>query len=263
MRFISVLVALMVLSLGYAAEAPDEQLVNVKSEVLSKNVFRGEVLSNDYVAATTLGLNKGLFGLDIKMVNDLTADNDNGGDVTELDLDLHISDTLIKNDAAKYVNELTLFGGVELFTYPELDKHATAEVYLGIDTVSNKLKGIHTKYVAHYDFDEADGFYLESVMYRPIAVPFGFKVKSQEFKTTATPEFGMGYGSANYNKFHWESEGSDTTDWNAALKLICESKNVMFGPSVMYTDLVGTDMQDKGHENSSNWVYGFMVGGKF
>jgi len=262
MRFISVLCAL-VFGVAAVAAAGDEQLVNIKGEVLSKNVFRGEVLNADPVAATTLGLNKGVFGLDIKMVNDLTSENDTCGDVTELDLDLHVSDTLIKNDAAKYVNELTVFGGVELFTYPESDKHATAEVYAGIDTMSNKLKGIHTKYVVHYDFDEADGFYLESVMYKPIAVPFGFKVKSQEFKTTATPEIGMGYGSANYNKYHWDSEGAATTDWDAALKVICESKNVMFGPSIMYTDLVGHDIQDKQHEDSSNWVYGFMVGGKF
>jgi hypothetical protein len=211
-----------------------------------------------------LGFEKGLFGLRVTGVNDLTSYNDNAADVSELNLDLYVKDMVYSNPAGKIVNEITVFGGFELFTFPgEEGGESTLEAYVGVDTMSKKLAGIHTKTVLHYDIDEADGAYLESTMYRPIDIKAAtFNLGKQEFKTTATPQIGMGWGSASYNKYYWDCEGSATTDWNAALKVICESKNFMFGPSVSYSDLVGHEIQDR-QEDSSVFTYGLMAGVKF
>ena len=266
MRFLSVVIVAAVLCGSlYAAEG--EALVNVKSEILSKNVFRGQLRNEDPVAATSIGFEKGIFGLEVKGVNDLTDFNGNSGEVSELGLDLYVKSMIYANPAGKIVNEITTFGGFELFTYPQSEDNfptkSTVEAYVGLDTMSKKLGSIHTKTTAHYDLDKANGWYIDSAIYRPIDIKKAtFKLGKQEFKTTATPEIGMGWGSQNYNKYYWDSEGSATTDWNAALKVICESKNFQFGPSITYTDLVGHDIQ-AAQEDSSNWIYGFMAGVKF
>jgi hypothetical protein len=266
MRFLSVVCAAAVLcSSLFAAE--EEALVNVKSEVLSKNVFRGQLRNEDPVVKSDISFQKGIFGLDVKAVNDLTDFNANSGEVSELGLDLYVKSMVYSNPAGKIINEITTFGGFELFTYPQSENNfptkSTVEAYAGFDTMSKKLAAIHTKTTAHYDLDEANGWYIDSKVYRDFDVKkAAFHLGKQAFTTTATPEVGMGWGSPNYNKYYWDSEGSATTDWNAALKVICESKNFQFGPSITYTDLVGHDIQ-AAQEDSSNWIYGFMVGAKF
>jgi len=272
MRFLSVVCAAAVLcSSMYAAEVPavapapaDETMVSIKEEFLSNQVFRGKLLNEDPIMKSQVGVEKGLFGFNVTGYNDLTNIHDNTFDVSELDLNIYVKDEVYSNPAGKFVNEVTVFGGFELFTYPgDEGGESTLEAYAGIDTMSKKLAGVHTKTVLHYDIDEADGCYLESAMYRPIDIKkAAFNIGKQSFTTTATPEIGMGWGSASYNDYHWGSEGSATTDWDAALKVICESKNFMFGPSITYTDLVNPEIQDD-VDQSSNWTYGFMAGIKF
>jgi hypothetical protein len=265
MRFLSVVIVAAALcgSLFAAEVQVSEPMVNVKSEVLSKNIFRGQLLNDDPVVASELGFEKGLFGFKVQAVNDLTDYNENSGEVTQLNLDLYVKSMVYANPAGKIVNEITTFGGFELFTYPQSDGKNTVEAYAGFDTMSKKLAAVHTKTTVHYDLDEANGWYVDSKVYRDFDIKkAAFHLGKQEFKTTVTPEIGMGWGSENYNKYYWDSEGSATTNWDAALKVICESKNFQFGPSIQYVDLVGHDIQ-AAQEESSNWVYGFMAGVKF
>ena len=266
MRFLSVVIVAAVLcgSVFAAEDQVAESMASLKTELLSNNVFRGKLLNDDPVVVSQLGFEKGLFGFNVKGVNDVTSYNDNAGDVSELDLNIYLKDMVYSNPAGKIVNEITVFGGFELFTYPgEEGGESTLEAYAGIDTMSKKLAAIHTKTVLHYDIDEADGAYLESSIYRTFDIKkAAFHIGKEAFNTSLTPEVGMGWGSASYNEYHWDSEGSATTDWDAALKLICESKNFQFGPSIAYTDLVGHEIQDD-VDRSSNWTYGFMAGVKF
>jgi hypothetical protein len=238
----------------------EETIVKVRTNVLSDYVVRGQTVNDSPVLQSEVEIERGIFDLRLWGNGDLTDRRDNAGEFTEFNLDFKVEKEVYSKPGSKWLTAASLFGGAIYYSYPNIDAEATTELYAGVDMTSTF--GIHSRLTAYYDIDEADGAYLASDFYKVVPLPVAFKLGSQDFKLSARPEVGYGWGSHDYNKYYFGVHDAVTTDWHAQLAVLAASDKYEFGPSIRYTDLVGDDIQDT-QRDSSCWVYGFSFGFKF
>ena len=261
MRFLSVVIVAIVMACSCIAA--EDVAVKIDTEVLSKYVFRGQLASEEPVLQSTLSVQKGIFELKVFGNMDLDengsqAHNDNTGEPTEYNIDFGFDKRVWSgNGIVKGVNVL---GGLVYFSYPNTDREATVETYIGTDT--EFVKGIHVKTQANIDLNEcAGGWYWQEEVYKDFRIA-DFGLFGKPCKLVAKPNLGMGGGSAEYNRYYWGLDEFITTDWYAGLAVVVESERFEFGPSVKYTDLVNDDLRDQTRD-PEHVVFGFGAAVKF
>lgn len=243
-----------------AAPSAEEVVVKVRETLLSDYVFRGQKRNDDPIAVSEVEVEKGIFGLRLMANSDLTDQNEHEFEFTEFRLDLGFKKQVYDNPANGLFSAASLFGGLIYYGFPEIDRDATTELYVGVDAAT--AFDVHAKATLFYDVDEADGLYLDYTLYREFAVPAKLNPFGDKLPIKAVPEIGLGWGSPSYNDFYFAEDDSALTDWHAGLALKATKGNLEFGPFVKYTDILDGSLQDA-DDDSSNWIYGFTFGYKF
>jgi len=198
MRVLLMTVVLSVCCMGaWAAEAQDEVMVDMKSQVLSKFLDRAVLRNEDPVTRSDVRVEYKNFGLEIGGVADLTNFDDNAGELTDVDVQL---------DYTYHRKALAIQMGFGYFTYPNSTEDNTAEVFTKF---SYDLKYGLTPYLkVAYDFDEADGYYSElglnhTLNLLPETMNL-WKIDRVELKSHAN----VSYGSSNYNDYYFGDNGN-------------------------------------------------------
>jgi hypothetical protein len=273
MRLLSVLFVLCAMSMSVFATEPgaepkekavqpvedgDAVMVSMKTELLSKNIVRGERRNDEAVVQSTTEIKKDMFELEFFGNTDLTDSNDSQTDITEFGIRAGIDKQVYEGQGiVKSVNALA---GVEYFGYPNVDRDATVEVYTGASVVLPYE--IVSESMVNVDVDEAaGGFYMSEAISRKFNLTT-LNVLNNDWAISTTPKIGVGGGSAEYNDYYWGVDEFCTTNAFAELSLKATADKMEFGPSVRYETLVGDDMLDEVSDNE-NMVYGFSFGYKF
>jgi len=268
MKFLLAVMAALVLACNVsAADKPapkaekqaDDLMVSMKSEVLNKYVFRGQLVNDDPVTQSTVTIKKGMFELAFFGNMDLTDINEDSGDFTEMDVRLGI-DKQIFSRANGILRSVDVLAGVEYFSFPNTDRDSTAEVYAGARVTLPY--NIVSETVAHLDVDEASGgVYLSEEIKRDFKLT-KVSLFKRDFEVVATPKFGIGVGSAEYNENYWDVDEFCTSNLFAEIAVMLKNEKIEFGPSIRYVSVVGDDLRDEVVDNE-HVVYGFSLGMKF
>jgi hypothetical protein len=257
--YIVMLLAMAAAVSARAGDAPakdgDELIVSMRSAIQSGYVFRGQERNEKPVEQSAVVLDKGMFHLSLMGNMDLTDETENGGELTEVQVDTGLRHRVYQDAASKVLKGVDAFGGLLYYSYPENSRDATTELYAGIGV--DTWKGLYAKATLFWDVDEADGVYTDLRLSRPTDLPWSFTLLKQTYATSITPEVGYGWGSESYNKYHWRVDDSAMADWHAGLSALARSEKIAFGPYVNYYELMDGEIQNR-QNDSSNVVCGLL-----
>jgi hypothetical protein len=202
-------------------------------------MWRGVRVSNDPVVQSEVLIKKGIFEVNLFGNIDVTNENDNGGDFTEMDVTFGINKEILGGGIL--LRQVNLLAGISSFNYPNTDTDSTVELYAGFDITLPM--DIHSKTVANFDIDEVEGAYVSQDFFKDFnLVKFG--LLGRDCTLVAKPDIGAGWGSQDYNEYYFNEDSHGISNWHAGLSLMVVNDRFEFGPSVSYTDLWNDNIRD-------------------
>jgi hypothetical protein len=233
-------------------KAQDDLSVGASADFLSKYVWRGQDLVDDWVLQP--GANVSYKGVTASFWGnlDLTDENGNQGDFSEIDLTLDYSAKVPGTDLVSYSL------GVINYDFPVSGgANNTWEIYggFGLDVLASPSVTVY------HDVDEVKGTY----------VSFGLE-HSFENLIELDPGVGVGldlsasigWGSASYNKFYWGPDKSELNDLVLKAAFPFEVAGFTVTPSVNYITLMGEDIREPNtYGQNDMWVAGVGLSKEF
>ena len=236
-------VAVAMLGVTGAVWAEGDVSVEVTADFMSKYVWRGINVTDDWsfqpgVSATYGGFTAGVWG-----ALDMTDENDESGEFIEydwyVDYSGQISDTIGYSVGAIY------------YYFPSVDPSSTTEVYGGLsfDVIANPSLTVY------YDIDEADGAY--------VSLGVGHTIESDDLPCAIDLGATLGWGDSSYNDFYWGTDGGELNDLVLSAAFPFEVGPVSVTPSVNYVAVLGSDTSDAAGDDDSlvyagvGFAYGF------
>ncbi|MBN1359514.1 MAG: hypothetical protein JW993_02930 [Sedimentisphaerales bacterium] len=228
---------------GMSTVAWAEGDVTVGVDVLSKYVWRGQNVVDDWVLQPSVSVAyKGLTG-SIWGNLDLTGDFVDGGEFNEIDY------TLDYSAAVPGVEKLGYSVGAIYYVFPNTGFNSTTEVYagLGLDLPASPAVTVY------YDVDEADGMYvslsaghsIEKLGDSPVGLDLGAS---------------LGWGNKTYNTFYWGTTSSELNDLVLSAGFPFEVAGITVTPKISLITLLGSDIKDADTYDTSNSLVVFGVG---
>jgi hypothetical protein len=227
-------------------EAADSGIgVDVTLDFNSKYIWRGQNLVDDMVfqpgASTMFGdLTLGVWGN-----MDMTNENDEGGNFTEIDY------------YADYSADLTEGIGYSLgyiyYAFPQ-GSNDTYEFYGGL----NFDVFLSPSVTWYYDADEVEGSYVAFGIGHSIELPedapFGIDLG-----------LNVGWADSSYNEYYWGVDDDGFNDLTVSVGFPMEIGGWSLTPSVNYAYLLDSDIQDSDAYDSSNdqFYAGISLGTSF
>ncbi|MBM4103746.1 MAG: hypothetical protein FJ263_06805 [Planctomycetes bacterium] len=225
---------------------------NVSTAFMSKYIWRGQLLNDDYVMQPSVGASYG--GLSASLWGNVDMTNyhrqrDGGGvsyghsnewEFTEYDWTIGYADKIPGSDILKYSV------GVIYYYFPSgtdegILAHDTTEVYagLGLDTFLSPTVTLYR------DIDEFDGTYAAFSVSHAIEKIFEL---SPDMPVGMTASASVGWGSASYNKGYWDStqtfeKGSSLQDLTVSVGFPVVVMGWTVTPSVNYVTLLDSDIR--------------------
>lgn len=197
----------------------------------SKNVWRGQVLSDDWVMQPAASLGLGNFTLGILGAVDLTDDQDSEWDFTKVDY--FIDYTAPLSEGIDFSVGYIYYD----FDVPGLTG-STNEFYGGLsfDTVLNP------SVTWFYDFDYANGSYIALGLGHTVALaddsPLGLDLG-----------LNLGWADSNYNEAYFGSDDSGFNDLTLSAGLPVEMGTFTVTPVINYSMLLDSDVRDGARDN--------------
>jgi hypothetical protein len=226
-------------------KAEDEITAGVSADVMSKYVWRGQDLVDDWVLQP--GAYVGYKGLTASFWGNLDMTDENGykGEFSEIDLTLDYSGTVPGVDILSYsvgfINyDFPINGGVD----------DTWEIYwgLGLDVPASPSVTVY------HDVDEAQGTYISF----GIGHSFENIIELSEGSGVGL-DLGasLGWGSNGYNKTYWGVDDSALNDLVLSAALPFEVAGVAVTPSFNYITLMSDDVRSpNAYGQNDMWVAG-------
>jgi hypothetical protein len=214
-----------------AVFAEDNIEFELTADYFTKYIWRGQNLVDDWVFQPLVSAGyKGFTGAAWGNL-DLTDDNDNEGEFTEVDLTLDYSGQLPGLEALGYSV------GFIYYDFPVTGAaDDTFEVYwgLGLDVPASPTVTVY------HDVDEAEGTYVslgvghsfQNVLEAAPDMPVGIDLSAS-----------LGWGSSSYNKFYWGPDRSTFNDLALSASFPVQISGWTVAPSVNYVTLVGDDIR--------------------
>lgn len=220
------------------AESPEHDVrFEVTADAFSKYVWRGQNLVDGWVfqSAVSVGY-KGLTGA-IWGNLDLTDKNDRSGEFTEIDYSIDYSGTVPGIDILGYS-----VGAIH-YDFPTYDVSATTELYWGFALNVPADPSI----TVYHDIDEAEGIY--------VSLGVGHSIKADETLPVGI-DLGaaIGWGNKKYNKFYWDTNGSELNDLALSVGFPLEIAGLSVMPSVSYVALLGSDVKNSDAYDTDNSI---------
>jgi uncharacterized protein (TIGR02001 family) len=226
---VALCVAVVALGMTGAAWAEGDVSVEVTSDFMSKYVWRGQNVTDDWsfqpgVSATYGGLTAGFWG-----ALDMTDENDESGQFIEYDYYLDYSGQI--DDTFGYSV------GAIYYYFPGGD--ATTELYAGVsvDTIASPSLTVY------YDIEEVDGAY--------VALGFGHSIESEELPCGIDLSANLGWGDSSYNDAYWGVDDGELNDLTLSAAFPFEVGPVTVTPSVTYVAVLGSDVSDVAGDDDS------------
>ena len=250
-KFTLMVLAFAVLASNRPLKAEDGLSVGTSADFLSKYVWRGQDLVDDWVLQP--GASIGYKGITASFWSnlDLTDENGNQGEFSEIDLTLDYSGQVPGIDLVSYSL------GVINYDFPASGADDTWELYwgFGLDVPASPSVTVY------HDVDEVDGTY----------VSFGighsfenlFEIDS-DIGVGLDLSASIGWGSASYNKFYWGPDKSELNDLVLSAALPFEVAGFTITPKVNYITLVGEDIREPNtYGQNDMWVAGVGLSKEF
>jgi hypothetical protein len=246
-KWLIAVTAITALMSAETVKAQEEVTVGATADFFGKYVWRGQNLVDDWVLQP--GAAVGYKGLTASAWGnlDLTGENGNRGEFSEVDLTLDYSWQCSKFDVLSY--------SVGLIYYDFPVPHAgddTTELYWGLSLDVPASPSL----TVYHDIDEAEGAYVSLGVGHSFAEAFelgpGVPV-SLDLGAT------LGWGSASYNKFYWGPDKSKLNDLVLSLALPFEIGGLTIMPSVNYVTLVSDEIRRTdayGSDSDDLWYAG-------
>ena len=250
-KFTLVVLAFAVLASNRPLKAEDEISVGTSADFLSKYVWRGQDLVDDWVLQP--GASIGYKGITASFWGnlDLTDENGNQGEFSEIDLTLDYSGQVPGIDLVSYSL------GVINYDFPASGADDTWELYwgFGLDVPASPSVTVY------HDVDEVDGTY----------VSFGIGHSFENlFEIDSGVGVGLdlgasiGWGSASYNKFYWGPNKSELNDLVLSAALPFEVAGFTITPKANYITLMGEDIREPNtYGQNDMWVAGVGISKEF
>ncbi len=212
--------------------------------LMSKYVWRGQVITDDPVLQPAIGGNWLGFGLDIWGNADLTDYNGNKTELNEVDYTLNYTLSLVL---------VSLEGGVIHYSFPNTDAASTTELYLGAEVGVILSPSLYL----YQDVDQIDGTYAEIGISHTVG-------DFDKAKLDLTAD--LGWGSGGYNEGYFGTDSSGFNNLAIAAELPWKPIPLLtVTPSVAYTTLLGdskTTVETVGGKDNA-WVFGLLAGVAF
>ena len=250
-KFTLMVLAFAVLASNRPLKAEDEISVGTSADFLSKYVWRGQDLVDDWVLQP--GASIGYKGITASFWGnlDLTDENGNQGEFSEIDLTLDYSGQVPGIDLVSYSL------GVINYDFPASGADDTWELYwgFGLDVPASPSVTVY------HDVDEVDGTY----------VSFGighsfenlFEIDS-DIGVGLDLSASIGWGSASYNKFYWGPDKSELNDLVLSAALPFEVAGFTITPKVNYITLMGEDIREPNtYGQNDMWIVGVGISKEF
>jgi hypothetical protein len=235
-----------VLGLASAAMAADEPAlsVDVSAAFMSKYIWRGQLLSDDYAFQPSVGVSYGGLSASLWGNMDLTdyrkfhglGEQADAGEFSEYDWTIGYGDKLPGVDFLSYSI------GVIYYYFPSLtDDGDTVEVYAGL-SLDAPLSPTVTVY---RDIDEGDCTYVAFAVSHSIEKIFEL---SPDMPVGMDISASIGWGNEAYNKFYWDSTqtyetGSSLQDLTVSVGFPIPVMGWTLTPSVTYVTLLDSDVR--------------------
>jgi hypothetical protein len=250
-KFTLVVLAFAVLASNRPLKAEDEISVGTSADFLSKYVWRGQDLVDDWVLQP--GASIGYKGITASFWGnlDLTDENGDQGEFSEIDLTLDYSGQVPGIDLVSY----TL--GVINYDFPASGADDTWELYwgFGLDVPASPSVTVY------HDVDEVDGTYVsfgvghsfENLFEIDSGVGVGLDLGAS-----------IGWGSASYNKFYWGPNKSELNDLVLSAALPFEVAGFTITPNANYITLMDEDIREPNtYGQNDMWVAGVGISKEF
>ena len=227
-------------------EAADSGLgVDVTLDFNTKYIWRGQNLVDDMVFQPGASKAFGDFTLGVWGNMDMTNENDEGGNFTEIDYYADYS--------ADLVDGIGYSLGYIYYAFPQ-GSNDTYEFYGGLnfDII------LSPSVTWYYDADEANGSYvafgLGHSLELPEDIPFGVDMG-----------LNVGWGDSGYNEYYWGVDDDGFNDLTVSVGFPMEIGGWSLTPSVNYAYLLDSDIQDSDAYDSSNdqFYAGISLGTSF
>lgn len=216
---------------GFSSIAIAEESVglDLSADFMSKYIWRGQNLNDDYAfqpgaTVSYLGFSAGIWGS-----LDMTDYGDNEGEFTEVDYSLGYS------TAVPGIDGLSFAVGVVNYHFPSVVGDTT-EIYWGFAADLPLSPSI----TVYHDIDEVDGTYIS----------FGLGHSIDQIAELA-PGMGvgmeigasMGWGDSDYNEAYWGINDSKLNDLTLSVAFPIEIGGWTFAPSLNYVTLLNDDIR--------------------
>ena len=203
-------------------------LGDLSVDMMSKYIFRGRLINDEFVLQPALKLMSGDMAGGILMTVDLSDEHGASWDVTEWRL------------WGEYVfsaKDLEIAAGFTYYDYPNLTLGSTQEVYGRMG-----LPGIHLEpaVMLVYDFDELDGWYAR----------FQAAYMADSDTLWLRLEGSLGVGSKDYNNRVFGVDDLAIVDLNLTLSTeLVLYGDILLEPKVSATFLLNSDIKDAAGED--------------
>lgn len=225
------------------ALAAGDVTVGVGADVLSKYVWRGQNVVDDWVLQPTVSASyKGLTG-SIWGNLDLTGQLVDGGEFNEIDYTVDYSGDV------PGVEKLGYSVGAIYYDFPNTSLPPTTELYWGLSLDVPSGPSV----TVYHDVDAADGVYVSLGVGHSIeateALPVGIDLGAN-----------LGWGSRKYNQYYWLTNDAELNDLVLSAGFPFEVAGVTVTPKISLITLLGSDIKDADTYDTSNSLVVFGVG---
>lgn len=222
--------------LSSIATAEDELGFSLGGDFVSKYVWRGQLVNDDYVFQPTGEVTYGNMTFGIWGSFDFTDYTDRKDSFQEVDYYFDYSDAL------PFIDSMSYSVGVIYYDFPGTGPMGgfvsdTTEIYWGIGFDEVLFTPTFTVY---HDVAEAEGTYVNLAMshsYEKLFdlgdIPVGLDIG-----------VGVGWASGSYNKYYWGTDQSKAQDLSFSLALPLEIGGFSVTPSFSYITLMSDDIRD-------------------
>jgi hypothetical protein len=234
-------VSALVLSSGASVPAEDEVSVTLTSDWLSKYIWRGQNVVDDWVLQPSASVAyRGLTGT-VWSSLDLAGDLVGAGQFNEVDLSLDYTNKV------PGVEKLSYSVGTLHYEFPNTGWRATNEVYGGLAAAVPLAPGLRW----YYDFDQIDGSYIQLSLGHTIE-------KLQQWRADCYCDLQVGaslaYASAGYNEGYF---AVDEGAWNdltlsAALPICWGPWTIK--PVLAYATMVNDEIRAATSKSDNLWA---------
>lgn len=247
---ISVWMAVAVFGISGSVFAVEGVDVGVSTDFYSKYIWRGQNLNDESVFQPSVSLGAYGFTGSIWGSLDLTNENGEAGDFTELDYSLDYTAALPGIDGVDFSL------GVIYYDFPNTAFASTTEVYAGL---SFDLP-LSPSVTVYHDIDEIDGTYIQFAVGHTIE-----KVKTFSEECYCDLVFGasVGYGTSNYNDGYFGVDDGGFNDLTLSVSLpVCFPGGWTMAPTLNYAMMLDSDIRSA-TTNSDNLYGGISISKSF